>query len=417
VISATIEMPVQEFGKWFEKETANIVKPLDKEANTLIEDVKKRISQAKEDCDRLIKECEREIEKGKTFRRSRVAKRLATFFIDTLNKIVFSEQVSFGNTEVLLKDLKRAFSTIEREKSIWFPRISPMFIMARRKIEATLSRLFDAIDKLDSFTSEKYARVKSISNGLTIARTIVELQSELEKLEMEENETEASVASVNKAIEEAKQKILVIQQKDEMRELMEIDRQAHELNRSVKHELRYVQKPFIKLQNLYHSGDAIITKEETEKLNAYLANPFSALAMEEQGYPVLKRVLEKINESIEHEKLKLKGSRQRKAQDQIESLLKDALVSIQQHCKQVYTRREQLSTSGKIANFQDEVNALQTVIKEHELQMDHLNSKLANFERNIKEKKDKLERHRTELQKTVFDLTKKNIKLKVSFLS
>ena len=410
-------MPIQEFGKWFEKETANIVKPLDKEAASLIDDVKKRINQTKEDCDRLIKECEKEIEKGKTFRRSRVAKRLATFFIDTLNKIVFPEQVSLENAEALLKDLRKAFSTIERERNIWFPRISPMFIMARRKIDAILTRLFDAIDKLNSFTLEKYARIKSISDGFATAHSIAELQIELGKLEREKHETKSAIASVNRAVEEAKQKILVIQQKDEMKELMETNNQARELSRRVRVELRYVQKPFIKLQNLYHSGDAIITKEETEKLTEYLAKPFSALAKEEQGYPVLKGILRKINESIESDKLKLKGSRQRKAQDQIGSLLKDTLIPIQQQCKQVYARRKQLLTSSTIANFQNEVTRLQAAIREHERQMNHLNSRLANVEGNIKEKGDKTEKHKTELEKTVFDVTKKTVRLKVSLLS
>jgi predicted nucleic acid-binding Zn-ribbon protein len=411
-VSATIEMPVQEFAKWFEKETVNIVKPLDKEASGLIDEVKKRINQAKEDCDKLIKECEREIEKGKAYHRSRVAKRLALFSIDTLNKINFPEPVSFENTETLLKDLKKTYNTIQRERNVWFPRISPLFILARRKIDMTFARFFDAVEKLDAFTQEKYAKVKSVSDGFATARTIMELQNELEKIGKEENETKSAIASINKQIEETRQKIAAIEQKDEMKELLEINQQIHELRRKIKYELRYVQKPFIKLQNLYHSGDANIPLEEIEKVGEYLSQPFLAFASEEQGYPLLKKILRKINESIEHDKLKLKSSRLRKAQDQIESILKaESLIPLQQQCQQVYARRKQLLTSNIIANFQNESTDLKKALKEHQRQMDHLNSKLSNIESNHKEKKDKLERHKTELEKTVFAVTKKNVRL------
>jgi hypothetical protein len=413
-ISATIEMPVQEFAKWFEKETVNLVKPLDREASDLISDVKKRVNQAKEDCDKLIKESEREIEKGKAYRRSRVAKRLAVYFIDTLNKINFPEHVSLENTEALIKELKRAYSAIGRERNIWFPRISPLFIMARRKIDVTFSRLFDDVEKLDRFTVEKYARAKNVSDGFATARNIVELQSDLEKNAKEIDDTQVAISLLDKAMDEAKRKILSLEQKDEMKELLEINSQARELNRKVKYELRYVQKPFVKLQNLYHSGDASVPTEEIEKLSQYLSRPFFALAKEEQGYPVLKKILQRINENVAQDKIKLKSSRLRKAQDQIESVLrKDALISLQQQCKQLYRRRKQLLTAGNIANIEDEANTLKTTLKEHQRQLDHLNSKLSNLESNRKEKNDKLETRKKELEKSVFTVTKKNIQLKV----
>lgn len=407
-------MSVQEFRKWFEKETANLVKPLDKEASGLIDDMKKRTSQVEEACKSLIKESEREIEKGKVYRRARVAKKLAQLFIDTLDKVTFPEQVSFKNTEMLVKDLKKAVSTIERERYIWFQRIAPMFIMTRRRIDVVLSRLFESVEKSDSFTSEKYAKAKTVTDCFTTADDIAELRNELEKIEKEKNDTESTVSSVNKEMEETKQKILSIHQKDEMKELMAINHQAKELDRKVKQELRYLQKPFIKLQNLYHSGAVSVPKEEIEKLNEYLARPFPTLAKEEQGYPVCKKILQKINETIEQDKLKIKSSRQKKAQDQINAILKNnALTSLQQQCKQLYERRKHLLTTSNIATHKNEITTLKTTLKELQRQMEHLNSKLTNLKNNHKEKKDKLEMRKKELERTVSEITRKNIRLNI----
>ncbi|MEM2102502.1 MAG: hypothetical protein QXM22_03200 [Candidatus Bathyarchaeia archaeon] len=407
-------MPLQEFEKWFEKETANLVKPLDNEASKLIDDVRKRMNQIKEDCENLIKECEREIEKGKAYHRARVTRRLATFFIDTLNKINFPQQVSLETTETFVKDLKKVFSVIGRERNIWFPRISPLFIIARRKIDVSLGRLFDLIEKLDVFTKEKYSKVKSVADGFATAHNIAQLQSELEKLERETNETQTAISSITKETQEKQQRILAIEQREEMRELLRTNSQAHELNRKAKYELRYVQKPFVKMLNLYHSGDVAIPTEEHQKLVEYLRRPFLALAKEDDGYPLLKKILQRTSENMGNNKIKLKTSRQKKAQDQIESILKkDALLQLQLQCKQVYQRRKQLLTSGTIANLQNEAATLKATLKEQERMLNHLNSKQSALENNKKEKKDKLETHRKELEKTVHEVTKKTVRLKV----
>lgn len=414
MISQSVTMTVQEFHKWFEKETADIVKPLDKEANGLIEDAKKKIRQVQEACEGLIKECERGIEKGKAYRRSRVAKKLAQLFIDTLNNVHFPENTSHKTTESLIKDLKRAFSTIERERNVWFPRISPLFIMARRKIDAVLSRLYESVGKLESFASEKYVKAKSVTDCIESADNITELQNELSKIEKERTETETAISSVNRRIEETKQDILGIQQKDEVKALMAINRQAKELDRKVKRELQYLQKPFIKLKNLYHSGSVSVPTEELEKIDQYLAHPFSTLAEEEQGYPVCKKILHRVDETIKQEKLKIKTSRQKKALDQIEVIFKkDSLLDLQLQCKQIYQQRKQLLATGNIATLKNQTVSLKTTLRELERQKEHLTSKLSNLQNNHKEKKDALEARKKELEKAAFDLTRKNVRLSV----
>jgi len=413
-ISQTTAMSVQEFRSWFEKETNNIIKPLDREASELIEDTKKKMRPVQEACEALIKEGEREKEKGKSYRRSRVTKRLAQLFIDTLNNMQFPENVSYKTTETLVRDLRKTLSVIERERNIWFPRISPMFIMARRRIDAVLSRLYESVEKLNSFTSEKYVKAKSVTDCIAVAGNLTELQGELFKIEKEKNETESLISSVDKRIEETKQNILTIQQKNEVKALMALNSQAKELDRKVKRELQYLQKPFIKLQNLYHSGSVSIPTEELEKLNEYLAHPFSSLAKEELGYPVCKRILQRVDDAIKQEKLKIKTSRQKKALDQIEAIFKnDSLLELQQQCKQTYEQRKQLLAVGTIAAFKNHIASLRTTLKELERQKEHLTSKLSNLQSSRVEKKDKLETRKEELEKAAFDITRKNVQLSI----
>lgn len=414
MISQTTVMSVQEFRNWFEKDTNNITKPLDKEANGLIEDAKKKMRQVQEACEGLIKEGEKEKEKGKAYRRSRVTKRLGQLFIDTLNNVYFPENASYQTTETLMKDLKKALSAIERERNIWFPRISPMFIMARRRIDMFLSRLSESVDKLNSFTSEKYVKAKNVTDCVTAADSLAELQVELSKIEKEKDETESLISSVSRRIEEAEQNILTIQQKNEVKTLMALNSQAKELDRKVKRDLQHLQKPFIKLRNLYHSGTVSIPTEELEKLNAYLAHPFSSLAKEESGYPVCKRILQRVDEAIAQEKLKIKTSRQKKALDQIEAILKnDSLLELQRQCKQTYEQRKHLLADGVIAAYKNQIVALRGTLKELERQKEHLTSRLTKLQSSHKEERDNLETSKKELEKAVFDITRKNVQLNV----
>jgi len=54
--------------------------------------------------------------------------------------------------------------------------------------------------------------------------------------------------------------------------------------------------------------------DESEKLNEYLTKPFMAFVTEDEGCPVLKRILQKMEGAIAKGKIKLKSSRLRKAQ-------------------------------------------------------------------------------------------------------
>ena len=89
----------------------------------------------------------------------------------------------------------------------------------------------------------------------------------------------------------------------------------------MKHTLRHLQKPFLKFQSLVQSPSYSLFLDATRKLGEYLSNPFEALATEEEGYPMLRRVLQKMDDAIAQGKLKLKKSRLRKAKDQIDNIL------------------------------------------------------------------------------------------------
>ena len=71
------------------------------------------------------------------------------------------------------------------------------------------------------------------------------------------------------------------------------------------------------------------------------------------GYPLLKEILQKLEELMAEDKLKLKPDKARKAEQSVNEILhKDSLAKLQIRCVEMATNKDQLLASSKM----DEIN-------------------------------------------------------------
>jgi hypothetical protein len=150
------------------------------------------------------------------------------------------------------------------------------------------------------------------------------------------------------------------------------------LTSELKHSLRYLQKPFIKMQALATSGGgAGITPDELSRINLYLEKPFDALMAEQNGYPELREILEKLEHLLAEDKLKLKEDKARKAVQSINEILRqDSLSKLQVRCVEMANKRDQLLGSSQMDEIKrnltayqqqlDQLKARKTSIETHE---------------------------------------------------
>lgn len=111
-------------------------------------------------------------------------------------------------------------------------------------------------------------------------------------------------------------------------------------------------------------------------------------------------------------KLKLKSSRLRKAQEQMNHILRrDALTSLHRRCKEAFSQRQQLLTSEAIAQFQNELAQLQKELKELQRRREFVNSRSAVLDSEYKRLLKKIESQKRELQNIAFELTNKNVQV------
>jgi hypothetical protein len=184
------------------------------------------------------------------------------------------------------------------------------------------------------------------------------------------------------------------------------------LSKKVKHELRHIEKPFLKFQSLVNSPGYSLVPEETDKLDAYLTDSFYALATEKEGYPLLKTILQKIDAVIDSKKMKLKSSRLRKAKDQIHKIVdKNALLALQMECIEILNKKCQLFSSGKINDYKNEKNMLLERLKILELRKSSLEIKDARLEKEYKDTLDKVDTQKLLIEKIVSDLVDKDVQI------
>jgi len=413
-MSGTLEIPLNAVKEWLEKETTSLVEPLRADAKKLLEDTQDKLEDLLETCDKLLDDAEKEIAKGnrKTYRRAKFLHKLAGKFSDLIEEVTIPEEISGKSLNQTSEQIQKTLKTIGKERTKWFRAISPYFIISRRRFDVALKRADDSFRNLTEFLSEEYANAESAEGGSSRIEELRQSLTELHKSEKSKEARKQKKELLEKNIAKNQQKVQAIQSKGEVVELAQLNKRIEELTDTVKHDLRHLQKPFLKFQTLVNSPGYSLFPEATKKLDEYLTNPFEALATEKEGFPLLRNILQKIDAALDNKKLKLKPSRIRKAKDQISSILnKTALLSLHQNCSEALSKKNELSTSEAISESRDERARLQNRLKDLQTQKRLLEARDARFEKQHKEARMRIDEQKRALEKIVSDLSDKNVQI------
>ncbi len=413
-MSEELEIPLENLREWLERETVSIVEPVKGEATSLLNDFRGKLDDIRESCDKLFEDSEKEMLKSnpKTYRRAREAYRLARSILDLIDEISIPEEISQENLQTSCENLRKMFSAIGRERVKRFPRISPYFIIDRRRLDVALKKGADSFEELRSFSSDRYLEAKAVEDSFLMIDRLRQFLDELKPAENRVEKMELRIKALEKKIVENQQKTTLIRSKDEIDELEQVNSKIKELEKEVKHNLRHLQKPFLKFESLVRGSSYSLFLDETKKLHEYLSNPFMALATEDEGYPLLKGILRKMKDAIIDGKMKLKSSRLRKAQQKISEILqKGTLTSLHENCKETFSKKQQLLTSEVMTTFQHKLTQFQRDLKELEKRKKLMDSRKAVLESECQKIMDKIETQKRELQKTIRELTDKNVRV------
>lgn len=387
--------------QWLEKETSSTLTPVQAQAKKLRDEMNKSLESLNDVCESLLESSSAEIEKRnmKVYNRARALNKLSHLFVDRLAKLKAPEQITYDSLSKYAVETQKTLVVTEIDVKNWFPRISPFFIMDRRKFLTFYEKTKQTFNFLNDFVIKEYVKTKTLEETFLL---INELQTQEKKLQEIGNEVEnikKERVPIEQEIVEIQQKSSELQSKGPIEQLNAVNSEVETINNDLKQAMRHLQKPFIKMQALATSGGgAGITPDELHKLNEYLESPFEALVNEERGYPILRQVLQKLGSLLKEDKLKLKPDKARKAEQSIiEINIKDALTNLQEKAVKVSAEKTNLlnsahldETKRSISAFQEQVNSLKvrkTSIEAHEAIKEHeykdLQEKLTNNKRSI----------------------------------
>ena len=401
-----IKFSSKEIRGWLEKETSSIFVPVHAKAEKLLGEMRKALESLSDASKMLLDNSAKEIEKRnmKTYGRARALNKLAHMFIDRLKQVKVPDKVTYDSLQEFFQETQKAFAVTEVDIRNWFPRISPFFILDRRKFQLVFERSKELLKMLGDFLAREYVKTKTLEETFLLIDKLHTLENQLVNLNERRLKVENEKALVEKEIAEMQQKIAELKSKGGIGQLSQIDAEIEALSMEVKHSLRHLQKPFIKLQSLtLHGSGSGLTPEEVKKLNQYLENPFEALATEENGYPLLRQILQKLDRGMSEEKLKLKPEKTRKAKQAIENILnKNSLDGLHQKCVDVMMQKSQLSTSSEVSETKNSLFKLQEQLENLERRNKSIESEENAVERAHNETLEKIRAHKNLIEKNIF---------------
>lgn len=342
--------------RWLESQTVAVLTPVNAQAKKLRDDMNLQVQAIMEVSKSLLDASTKEIEKRnmKVYNRARALNKLARLFIDRFKKLTAPEHVTYDSINKYVQEIQRVFLVTEIDLKNWFPRISPFFIMDRRKFLATYEKAKQTYTYLNDYVTKEYVKAKTLEEALQQLNDLQGIEKHLLTIQEDKDNIKNERIPIEQEIADLEEKIYALQNKGPINKLKLINIEIENLNNELKNTLRHLQKPFIKMQALAISGGGSgITPDELAKVNQYIDNPFEALAQEQNGYPLLKEVLLKLESLIAKDKLKLKPDKARKAEQTTKEILQnDSLANQQERFKELAQTRDDLLSSAKL----DEVN-------------------------------------------------------------
>jgi len=395
-----------EVKSWLENQTNSILSPVHAQAKKLRDDMNDAIEAVGDVSQMLLENSTREIERRnmKVYNRARALNKLAHLFLDRLKKINPPAEISYDTLSKYAQEIQKVFIVIDIDIKNWFPRISPFFIMDRRKFLAIYERSKQAHTALNDFVTKEYVKTKTLEEAFQLLNELQSVKQQLAVIGEEKEKIKDERVPIEKEIAELEQNIAELKTSGPIDTLNSVNAEIDVLSSELKNSIRHLQKPFIKMQALATTGGGGgITPDELKKVNEYLENPFEALATEESGYPILKEILQKLEGLMAEDKLKLKSDKARKAEQISSEILKtDSLLKLQVKCRELAATRQQLSGSSMMDEVKHNLSVFQAQVDQLKARKTSIETHEVVKENAYKEAEDKISNLKRSIEKDIF---------------
>ena len=414
-MSEVKQLSSNDIKSWLKNETSSILTPVHDQAEKLRDGMRDAIHEVADVGKMLLDNSQKEIEKRnkRVYNRARAMNKLARLFADRVKKVNPPEQVSYDSLNKFAQDTQKVFIVTDIDIKNWFPRISPFFIMDRRKFLAVHEKAKESLAALNDFLTKEYVKTKTLEETFQLINELHGLEQQLSDVEAERKSIEDERVPIEEEIVELEKKSAQLQSEGPVDQLFLVEAEIEKINKELKQALRHLQKPFKKMRALaLYRGGAGLTQDERDMLELYLESPFKAFTAEDAGYPVLKQILQKLVRLMNEDKLKLKSDKARKAEQDITGILNQAsLAKIYERCAEVAARERAILNSAKMEEIKRDLSAYQEQTKRLKVMKARVEAHEAVKEHAYEEVVSRIGSHKKAIEKNVYDSLGQKVKI------
>ncbi|MEM3874189.1 MAG: hypothetical protein QXU45_03565 [Candidatus Bathyarchaeia archaeon] len=416
-MSASLKVSFNELKDWLEGETNTVLAPVHAKAERLLDEMREAHQGLIDACRMLLENSRKEIEKRniRTFKRAQALNKLTKIFLERMQPLKVPEKPSFKDVEGFVNFAQKAYGVTDIDVRNWFPRISPFFIMDRGRFLRAFEGAKGSLKELNEFLTKEYVKAKALEETFQLIDDVNRLKEQAANLKEKRKRVEAERGKIEEELVSVQRRIFELEESGGLSHLAELDKAINGLRREVEYRLRHLQKPLIKLQSLASHGEGSgLTPEELKKLNQYLEDSFEALATEDEGYPLLRQILQKTMRLMTDGKLKLKPDKERKARQAINEILnKDSLVSLYQKCVDANQRKAKLSSSSTLTKVKNEMGKLNEQMDRLKKKAENLEAEMETTEMGLKDVVAKIFECKSRMEKNILNFSGKKVEIAI----
>jgi hypothetical protein len=407
VVSEATNFSSNDIEGWLKEQTNSILTPVQAQAQKLRDDTRDAIESFADVGKMLVDNSAKEIEKRnmRTYNRARAMNKLARLFTERIRKVTVPEQVSYDNLNRFAQEIQKVFLVTDIDIKNWFPRISPFFIMDRRKFLAVHEKAKESLAALTDFLTKEYVKTKTLEDTFQLITELHGLEQQLLEVDAERKSIKNERVPIENELTELEKKSAELQGEGPVDQLFLVEAEIDKLNKELKQALRHLQKPFKKMRALsLYRGGAGLTQDERSMLELYLESPFKAFTTEAADYPVLKQILQKLTRLMNENKLKLKSDKARKAEQDMTAILEqDSLAKIYARCAEVAARERAILNSAKMEEIKRDLSEYQEQTKRLKVMKARVEAHEAVKERAYNDVVSRISSTKKAIEKNVYD--------------
>ncbi|MFX0117035.1 MAG: hypothetical protein ACFFB3_20985, partial [Candidatus Hodarchaeota archaeon] len=221
------------------------------------------------------------------------------------------EEMTYNEIKTLAKRLGRMLSDLEKEK-LKADRIMGLdFMIKKRSVWGPLGHLQNDTRQLNELQAKDYLIIRALEELETLRDDLEVLYADLEGAEEQLNAFQETRANLEADLQQTESSLEELDRGPIVKEFRKLKRQTVSLELKIGRKLNPFKKPFRKLVKEAERSSFDIDFHHLSMARKYEEEPLAAFLSEEEGYPILIKLLETLIDAD----LKLKKSTGRLEQD------------------------------------------------------------------------------------------------------